>query len=152
MGGGEGDRGSVDEGSCVVDRMVGERGGMVDSVVSGVVGDRGGVDEGGSVVHGVVSNWGGVDERSCVVDDGLVGAGNALVLHVSVVLGGHEWAKILLPRKEIVCHLFHMYMYTYKCWRGMKRCYLLVLIDKVVNDLSPAVRQVDHVLAWIKYD
>ena len=29
--------------------------------------------------------------------------------------------------------------------------YLLVLIDKVVNDLSPAVRQVDHVLAWIKY-
>ena len=93
VGGGEGDRGSVDEGSCVVDRMVGERGGvdersgMVDSVVSSVVGDRGGVDEGGSVVHGVVGNWGSVDERSCVVDDGLVGAGNALVLHVSVVLG-----------------------------------------------------------------
>ena len=87
MGGGEGDRGSVDEGSSVVDRMVGERGGvdersgMVDSVVSSVVGDRGGV------VHGVVGNWGSVDERSSVVDDGLVGAGNALVLHVSVVLG-----------------------------------------------------------------
>merc|ERR1719264_2504646 len=115
VGGGEGDGGSVDtvgEGSSgVVDGMVGDRGGVDErsGVVSSVVGDRGSVDEGGCVVNGVVGNWGGVDERSSVVDDGLVGAGNSLVLHVSVVL--------------------------------------LVLIDKVVNDLSPAVRQVDHVLA-----
>ena len=39
-------------------------------MVDGVVGDRGGVDEGGSVV-----------------DEGLVGAGDALVLYIGVVLG-----------------------------------------------------------------
>merc|ERR1719278_902800 len=44
-----------------------------------------------------------------MVDEGLVGAGNSLVLHVSVVL--------------------------------------LVLVHEVVNDLSPAVRQVNHILA-----
>merc|ERR1719278_2476237 len=44
-----------------------------------------------------------------MVDEGLVGAGNTLVLHVSVVL--------------------------------------LVLVHKVVDNLSPAVRQVNHILA-----
>ena len=58
--------GGVDKRSSVVDCVVGERGGVVD---------------------GVVANWGSVDERGSVVDDGLVGAGNTLVLHVSVVLG-----------------------------------------------------------------
>merc|ERR1719239_472009 len=98
MGSWEGDRSSsmdtVGEGSSS----------MVDSVVS----ERSGVDERGSVVDGVVGDRGGVDEGSGVVDEGLVGAGNTLILHVCVVL--------------------------------------LVLIHKVVNNLSPAVRQVDHIL------
>merc|ERR1712001_744372 len=79
------------------------------SMVDGMVGNRGGVDKGGSVMDGVVGNRGGVDERGSVVDEGLVGAGNTLVLHVSVVL--------------------------------------LVLVHKVVDNLSPAVRQVNHILA-----
>merc|ERR1712158_193169 len=78
-------------------------------MVDGVVGDGGGVDKRSSVVDGVVGNWGGVDERSSVVDEGLVGAGNTLVLHVSVVL--------------------------------------LILVHKVVDNLSPAVRQMHHILA-----
>ena len=39
------------------------------------------------MVDGMVGEGGSVDERSSVVDEGLVGAGNTLVLHVSVVLG-----------------------------------------------------------------
>ena len=42
------------------------------------------------VVDGMVSDGGGVDEGGGVVDEGLVGAGNTLVLHVSVVLGEYE--------------------------------------------------------------
>ena len=51
---------------------------MVDSVVS----ERSGVDERGSVVDGVVGDRGSMDEGSGVVDEGLVGAGNTLILHV----------------------------------------------------------------------
>ena len=47
----------------------------------------GSVDKRSSVVDSVVGERGGVDEGSSVVDEGLVGAGNSLVLHVSVVLG-----------------------------------------------------------------
>ena len=55
--------------------------------MDGVVSDRGGVDERSSMVDGMVGKRGGVDEGGSVVDEGLVGAGNSLVLHVSVVLG-----------------------------------------------------------------
>ena len=59
------------------------------SVVDSVVCNRGGVvDKRGSVVDSVVGERGGVDEGSSVVDERLVGAGNSLVLHVSVVLMG----------------------------------------------------------------
>jgi len=113
VGGGEGDRGdTVGKGSGVVDGVAGvhERSSMVDSVVC----KRGSVDQGSSVVDAMVGKRSSVVDAmvgkgSSVVDDGLVGAGNSLVLHVSVVL--------------------------------------LVLIHKVVNNLSPAVRQVDHILA-----
>ena len=50
--------------------------------MDGVVSKRSGVDERGSVVDGVVGDRGGVDEGSGVVDEGLVGAGNTLILHV----------------------------------------------------------------------
>merc|ERR550532_1255662 len=93
VGGGESDRGGVDG-------VVGEGGGVDErgSMVDGMVGDGGSVDEGG-----------GMDKGSGVVDEGLVGAGNTLVFHVSVVL--------------------------------------FVLINKVINNLSPAVGEVDNVLS-----
>jgi len=122
VGGGESDRGGVDG-------VVGEGGGVDErgSMVDGMVGEGGSVDERSSVVDGVVSGvvdisvvgcvvtnggsvdkGGGMDKGSGVVDEGLVGAGNTLVLHVSVVL--------------------------------------FVLINKVINNLSPAVGEVDNVL------
>merc|ERR550539_1736509 len=108
VGGGEREGGGVDERGSMVDGMVGE-GGSVDersSVVSGVVD----ISVVGCVVtnRGVVDEGGGMDKGSGVVDEGLVGAGNTLVLHVSVVL--------------------------------------FVLINKVINNLSPAVGEVDNVL------
>merc|ERR1719237_1421405 len=67
--------GGVDEGGGVVNCMVG----------------HGGVDEGGGVVDSVVGSVGhrgiggrGVDDG--MLDEGLVGAGHTLVLHVRVVL------------------------------------------------------------------
>merc|ERR1712038_259979 len=83
-----------------------ERSSMVDGVVSGVVD----ISVVGCVVtnRGSVDKGGGMDKGSGVVDEGLVGAGNTLVLHVSVVL--------------------------------------FVLINKVINNLSPAVGEVDNVL------
>merc|ERR1711936_894157 len=118
VGGGERDRGSVDG-------VVGEGGGVDErgSMVDGMVGEGGSVDERSGVVSGVVDisvvgcvvtnggsvdKGGGMDKGSGVVDEGLVGAGNPLVLHVSVVL--------------------------------------FVLINKVINNLSPAVGEVDNVL------
>ena len=71
----------------------------------------------------------GVDKGSSVVDERCVRAGNSLVLHVSVVLmgeGGYRTAA-----RQVFLLLY----------------YLLVFVDKVVNNLGPAVGQVDHVLA-----
>ena len=84
------------QGGGVVNGMVGQGSGMVDSMVG-----QGGVDERGGVVDSVVSrvgNGGGVGRSAVggggvddgVLDEGLVGAGDALVLHVSVVLRGGQ--------------------------------------------------------------
>jgi len=107
-----GEGGGMDERGSMVDGMVGE-GGSVDersSVVDGVVSGVVDISMVGSVVTngGSVDKGGGMDKGSGVVDEGLVGAGNTLVLHVSVVL--------------------------------------FVLINKVINNLSPAVGEVDNVL------
>merc|ERR1711936_157371 len=105
VGGGERDRGGVD-GMVGEGGSVDERSSVVDGVVSGVVD----ISVVGCVVTngGSVDKGGGMDKGSGVVDEGLVGAGNALILHVSVVL--------------------------------------FVLISKVINNLSPAVGEVDNVL------
>merc|ERR550517_374996 len=113
VGGVVGEGGGVDERGSMVDGMVGE-GGSVDersSVVDGVVSGVVDISVVGSVVTngGSVDKGGGMDKGSGVVDEGLVGAGNTLVLHVRVVL--------------------------------------FVLINKVINNLSPAVGEVDNVLS-----
>merc|ERR1719266_938665 len=107
VGGGESDRGSVVDGMVGEGGSVDERGSVVDGVVSGVVD----ISVVGSVVTngGSVDKGGGMDKGSGVVDEGLVGAGNTLVFHVSVVL--------------------------------------FVLINKVINNLSPAVGEMDNVLS-----
>ena len=70
-----------------------------------------------------------VDKGSGVVDERCVRAGNSLVLHVSVVLMGEGGYKT--AARQVFLLLY----------------YLLVFVDKVVNNLGPAVGQVDHVLA-----
>ena len=69
-----------------------------------------------------------VDKGSGVVDKRCIRAGDSLVLHVSVVLVGEASSGQLQDRSS-------------------SSYYLLVFVDKVVNNLGPAVGQVHHVLA-----
>ena len=69
-----------------------------------------------------------VDKGSGVVDERCVRAGNSLVLHVSVVLMGEGG---LIGQLQDTSSSY----------------YLLVFVDKVVNNLGPAVGQVHHILA-----
>merc|ERR1719234_91058 len=119
---------TVGEGSSrVVDSMVSKRGCVVDSMVShGVVSHRGGVHKRSSVVDSVVCEGSGVDERGSVVD-GVVGDRGGVDEGGGVVDDGLVGAGDAL--------VFNI---------GVV---LLVLIHKVVNNLSPAVRKVDHILA-----
>jgi len=100
---------------------------VVDSMVShGMVSHRGGVHERSSMVDSVVCKRSSVDERGGVVN-GVMGDRGGVDEGGSVVDDGLVGAGDAL--------VFNI---------GVV---LLVLIHKVVNNLSPAVRKVDHILA-----